>query len=69
MEKKLFYVVYRKDGIGPCVYQIPATDELNAAVRLGQIYGDRPNRNDREIEILDVLKNYPGDLSQWEKKQ
>lgn len=52
--KKLYTITYKKDGVGPLNYQIPATNEYNALVRLGQIYGDRPDREDREVEILDI---------------
>lgn len=52
--EKLYLITYTKDGVGPLNYQIPATSQFNAAVRLGQIYGDRPGRNDKEIVILGI---------------
>lgn len=50
----LYTIEYTKNG-KPGTYQIPATSEANAFVRLGQIYGDdRPGRDDLEIEVLSV---------------
>jgi len=52
---KLFLIEYLKNGT-PKTYQIPATSEYNALVRLGQIYGDKPDQDDVEIEVTSVRK-------------
>lgn len=49
----IYYIVYTKNGIRK-TYQIPATSKYNALVRLGQIYGDREDRDDVDINILTI---------------
>lgn len=52
----LYIIKFKKNGVAK-EYQIPASTEYNAAVRLGQIYGDNHNyREDLEIEIVDIKK-------------
>lgn len=51
--RKIYTFVFLKDGVEK-TYQIPATSEQNALVRLGQIYGDKEGREDIQIEILEV---------------
>lgn len=52
----LYTIEYTKDG-KPGTYQIPAESELNACIRLGQIYGDdKPTREDVEIKVLSINK-------------
>lgn len=50
---KIYTFVFLKDGLEK-TYQIPATSEQNALVRLGQIYGDKEGREDIQIEILEI---------------
>lgn len=53
--KHLYSVEYRKNGGKIQNYLIPADSELNAVVRLGQIYGDdKPNREDITLDIIGV---------------
>lgn len=52
----LYVIKFKKNGI-PKEYQIPATTEFNAIVRLGQIHGDDRNyREDLKIEIISITK-------------
>lgn len=52
----LYEIKFKKNGVAK-QYQIPATTEFNAVVRLGQIHGDDRNyREDLEIEIIDIKK-------------
>lgn len=52
----LYTIEYTKDG-KPGTYQIPADSEMNACIRLGQIYGDgKSNREDVEIKVLSIKK-------------
>ncbi|MEG1794857.1 MAG: hypothetical protein RRZ64_09110 [Rikenellaceae bacterium] len=54
--KNLYTLVYTKNG-KEGTYQIPAESELDACVRLGQIYGDdKPHREDVEIKIISIKK-------------
>lgn len=53
MTCKIYTFVYLKDDVQK-TYQIPATSEANALVRLGQIYGDKEGREDIQIEILEI---------------
>lgn len=50
---KIYFIVFNKDGIRK-TYQIPANTEQDALVRLGQIYGDREDRDDVVIEVLKI---------------
>lgn len=54
----LYLIEFLKNGVKRN-YQIPASSELNAAVRLGQIFGDDRNyREDLSIEIVNIKKAY-----------
>ena len=56
MTQSIYTIEYTKDG-KPGTYQIPAESEMNACVRLGQIYGDEKDyRDDVEIKIVSVRK-------------
>lgn len=50
---KVYFIIFNKDGIRK-TYQIPAKTEQDALVRLGQIYGDREDRDDVVIEVLKI---------------
>jgi len=52
-----YQITYSKDGVGPLSQKIYAASERNALVRLGQIYGDRLNCKNPDIEVLSVEKN------------
>lgn len=53
-DKTLYLIKFKKNGLFKN-YQIPATSEMNAVVRLGQIFGDaRGYREDLELEIISV---------------
>lgn len=52
-KNKLFTIHFLKDGVER-THQIPAITEQNALVRLGQIYGDKEDREDVNIEILEI---------------
>jgi hypothetical protein len=56
MRTKILYVItFKKNGGATKQYQIPATSEMNAVARLGQIHGDdRGYREDLELEIIKV---------------
>lgn len=49
----IYLISYFKDG-KPKSYQIPAINEWNALVRLGQIHGDRADREDIEINVMSI---------------
>lgn len=52
----LFNIKFKKNGISK-EYRFTACTELDAAVRLGQIYGDDRNyRQDLKIEIISITK-------------
>lgn len=52
----LYTIEYTKDG-KPGTYQIPSDSEMNACIRLGQIFGDdKPTREDVEIKVLSIKK-------------
>lgn len=52
----LYLIKFKKNGVKK-EYQIPASTEMNAVVRLGQIYGDDRNyREDLVIEIIGIQK-------------
>lgn len=52
----LYVIEFKKNGVAK-EYQIPATTEMNAIVRLGQIHGDDRNyREDLQLEIIDIKK-------------
>lgn len=51
---KLFTITYTKNGSNPREYLIPARTKADALVRLGQIYGDKQDRDDIEIKIISV---------------
>ena len=54
----LYVIDFKKNGYDQ-KYQIPATSEYNAAVRLGQIYGDgKDTRDGLVIEIVSIKKAY-----------
>lgn len=54
MITSLFEIEFKKDGANR-KYQIPAKSEMDALVRLGQIYGDgRDYREDVKIEVLKI---------------
>lgn len=56
MKRYLYLINYTRDG-RKSSYQIPATSEANALVRLGQIYGDNvERRDDIEIDVIDIKK-------------
>lgn len=56
-ERDIYTIKFLKNGVA-CNYLIPATSELNAAVRLGQIYGDdREYREDLTIEITEIKRS------------
>lgn len=55
MKRYLYLINYTRDG-RKSTYQIPATSEANALVRLGQIYGDKERRDDIEIDVIDIKK-------------
>ncbi|QQG30934.1 hypothetical protein [Escherichia phage UPEC01] len=56
----IYLIKYLKDG-KERDYQIPAKNEYDACVRLGQIHGDdREYRNDVEIEIQSVTLKVRG---------
>lgn len=55
----IYTISYTKDGM-PKTYQIPATSEFNALVRLGQIYGDAYPREDIEINVTGIKKSLGG---------
>lgn len=58
LKSHLYLIKFKKNGVLKD-YQIPATSELNAAVRLGQIFGDdREYREDLHIEIIDIKMAY-----------
>lgn len=52
----MYTIEYTKDG-KPGTYQIPADSEMNACIRLGQIYGDdKSHREDVEIKVISIKK-------------
>lgn len=52
----MYTIEYTKDG-KPGTYQIPAESEMNACIRLGQIYGDyKSHREDVEIKVISIKK-------------
>lgn len=54
--QNLYVIKFKKNGITK-EYQIPASTELNAVARLGQIYGDDRNyREDLKLEIIQIAK-------------
>lgn len=56
----IYLIKYLKDG-KERDYQIPAKNEYDASVRLGQIHGDdREYRDDVEIEIQSVTLKVRG---------
>ena len=60
MTQSIYTIEYTKDG-KPGNYQIPESSELNALVRLGQIYGDdKETREDVVIEVLGVTVSAKG---------
>ena len=57
----LYLIKYSKDGIKGYCYQIPADNEFDACVRLGQVYGDdKIYRNDLVIEVESVTLSARG---------
>lgn len=54
MTRKIFTFRFRVDGIEK-TYQIPSYTLYDALVRLGQIYGDKEGKEDRVIEVLEVM--------------
>ena len=60
MMRNLYLIKFLKNG-SEHDYQIPAKNEYDACVRLGQIYGDdRECRDDVEIEIQSVTLKVRG---------
>lgn len=58
--KNLYLIKFLKNGCEHD-YQIPAKNEYDACVRLGQIYGDdKEYRDDVEIEIESVTLKVRG---------
>lgn len=53
MNNKLYLIEFMLDD-RKTSYQIPSDNEYNALVRLGQIFGDKPNRDERKIEIISI---------------
>jgi len=62
MSTKILYVItFKKNGGATKQYQIPATSEMNAVARLGQIHGDdRGYREDLDLEIISVTSSSSG---------
>lgn len=61
MQKILYIITFKKNGGSTQQYQIPATSEMNAVARLGQICGDdRAYREDLDLEIISVASRSAG---------